>query len=837
MKNLYATLTVVLVLLCPALYAQHVPSGMQYQAVARDLKGNILADQEITLKINLTSNTAKATTVQYSETHKATTNKLGLFTLVIGAGQVQQGTFRDIPWSTEDIWMQIAIQDPGKSAFSTISNSKLLAVPYAFHAISADRLSSNSTAREAATQAGIPSQTWSLFGNIKSDPKKDKLGTSDFVDLVLVTNNLDRLRISANGDINIKNSLDVGKDLGVGNDLDVGNDLRVKNDVHLNTVSGATINNGNFTVANAKPTYLTGILTVDKAALLKTTLQVDGITNLNSDLYVNNMKPTLLSGLLSVDKNATFKEFVKITNANLGSTSISTGALVVAGGTGIGQNLFVGGTGNIAGTLGVTGATALKSTLSVTDATILSNTLNVTGITALNSNLNVTGPTSLDNNLQVLGQTRLLKQVTISANVPGGDENFGAYPLRVEGSNQGIAISINGERSASNNYVTFWDSKGVQGRIEGQNSTDLLKDPEYILFTALGASELAIAIGSQVAAAASANACAGVGVVACPPIVSLNVLAALEIAEQVIRFSAEQAFFHDNLGVSYQSGGADYAEWLPKNIPSESINYGEIVGVVGGKISKNTQGAKKFMVVSRNPIVLGNVKDGMNKAESEMVAFMGQVPVRVAGAAAIGDYILTSGRNDGMGIAKSPSSMTIDDFENVVGIAWSASTNPVMNFINTAIGINTNDLVQVVKKQDMVNSKQQQEIDQLKSEIAEMKQLVVDIAKGKDIKIPDLTTRPQITDNTKPTTVIPPVQAPVTYRTEPVISLATNQINEQYLRAAFTLLEGIYKKNGIDIKNVPALRELFENPASQTEVFKKLNVKISEISPMVQRLN
>ncbi len=46
---------------------------------------------------------------------------------------------------------------------------------------------------------------------------------------------------------------------------------------------------------------------------------------------------------------------------------------------------------------------------------------------------------------------------------------------------------------------------------------------------------------------------------------------------------------------------------------------------------------------------------------------MGQVPTWVKGEVLIGDFILASGNNDGIGIAKSPEALTIEDIPNIVG--------------------------------------------------------------------------------------------------------------------------------------------------------------------------
>ena len=93
------------------------------------------------------------------------------------------------------------VMDEETEVFSTVSNSKLLAVPYAFHAGTAGEVSNNPALAKAGPKGGVPSQNWSLFGNSKSNPEKDKLGTTDSTDVAFVTNNKDRLRITADGQI------------------------------------------------------------------------------------------------------------------------------------------------------------------------------------------------------------------------------------------------------------------------------------------------------------------------------------------------------------------------------------------------------------------------------------------------------------------------------------------------------------------------------------------------------------------------------------------------------------------------------------------------------------
>lgn len=479
---------------------------------------------------------------------------------------------------------------------------------------------------QAAAERGVPSQNWSLFGNSKSDPEKDKLGTTDLKDLVLVTDNQDRLRITAAGVVEIAGSLDIGEN------------LTVQNDVLLNAnLAGATINEGNFTVARGSSTQLTG-------------------------------------------------------------------------------------------------------TLEVTEATTLNSTLAANG------------------------------QVTINASVAGDDASYAAYPLRVEGSDQGVAIKVNGSRANANNFVTFFDDNGIQGRIEGQTTAELvLTDPEYIVENAILVAQELIATGNiAIAAGNVATALANVGLatanvlgaatsstigatttpppipVVTVPVASLIIAAAVEVgvaaaegvvaaaeavsagaelATQTAQLVAYNAFKLAQIGVTYQSSAGDYAEWLPKANVSDKFYPGDIVGVKGGLISSSTDGAEQVFVISSRPAVLANMPEEGTEAAYEKVAFMGQIPVKVIGIVERGDYIIPSGRNNGFGRAVKATDLRPEQYQQIVGIAWSSSDRDGFNHVNVAVGLNANDVTTLVMDQ-------MTEISQLKRQIDNTNRILAELVPG-----------------------------------------------------------------------------------------------------------
>jgi len=108
---------------------------------------------------------------------------------------------------------------------------------------------------------------------------------------------------------------------------------------------------------------------------------------------------------------------------------------------------------------------------------------------------------------------------------------------------------------------------------------------------------------------------------------------------------------YNSIGVEYISGHGDYAEWLERSNWYEPLGEGDIIGVKAGKISRDLQGAEQIMVVSKKPIVLGNMPSRDKEILGNNVAFMGQVPVKIMGPVKAGDYIVAKGAFSGMGVA------------------------------------------------------------------------------------------------------------------------------------------------------------------------------------------
>ena len=199
-----------------------------------------------------------------------------------------------------------------------------------------------------------------------------------------------------------------------------------------------------------------------------------------------------------------------------------------------------------------------------------------------------------------------------------------------------------------------------------------------------------------------------------------NAPVAVEMVTDPVGFAAKY-FFALRGGVTYESGSGDYAEWLERLDPDEELEAGEIVGVYGGKVSRNTEGADHAMVVSYKPIVLGNMPTEDRADLFDKIAFMGQTLVKVVGTVEKGDYILPSGKNDGYGIAVSPSDIRAEQLASVVGIAWGAGgTEGRLGLVNVAVGLRPVEVTRVIAEQQASLDAARDEIAQLKSELTTM---------------------------------------------------------------------------------------------------------------------
>ncbi len=241
------------------------PELINYQGIARNSSGAALSNQSVGLRLTIRQTTSTGVTV-YQETHNPTTNQFGLFNVQIGGGTPVSGTFSSIGWGSDLYFIEVEMDENGGTAYSAMGTNQLISVPYALYAKTSGSSTPGPTGPtgpqgSAGTQGptgpqgtagvtgaqgstgpqGIAGPTgaqgpagptgangsngatgptgpqgptgpagsasaWDLSGNSGTNPASNFLGTSDAQDLVVRTNNSERIRVTSNGRIGIGTS-------------------------------------------------------------------------------------------------------------------------------------------------------------------------------------------------------------------------------------------------------------------------------------------------------------------------------------------------------------------------------------------------------------------------------------------------------------------------------------------------------------------------------------------------------------------------------------------------------------------------------------------------------
>lgn len=162
-----------------------------------------------------------------------------------------------------------------------------------------------------------------------------------------------------------------------------------------------------------------------------------------------------------------------------------------------------------------------------------------------------------------------------------------------------------------------------------------------------------------------------------------------------------------NGSVVFQSGGADYGEWLELGDPLEwgysseeiarrvlingidppilGLLEGVLVRVRDAKIWK--EGSGRVMAITNRSCIVGNAeaikaKDG---PVGEVVSFIGQLPIFVKGLAKQGDYIIPGPL--GYGLAVSSDDITFEQYKSAIGTIWEDKDKEEIFRILCAVGV------------------------------------------------------------------------------------------------------------------------------------------------------
>ncbi|MFO7864256.1 MAG: Vir protein, partial [Salinivirgaceae bacterium] len=118
MKKLTTILLILAIAISTAM--AQAPQQFKYQAVLRDSDGAIMANESVTVAIDILQGSTSGSSV-FSESHEVTTTAQGIINLNIGS----QADLSAVDWSVDDYFIQITVNG------TVMGTSQLLSVPYA----------------------------------------------------------------------------------------------------------------------------------------------------------------------------------------------------------------------------------------------------------------------------------------------------------------------------------------------------------------------------------------------------------------------------------------------------------------------------------------------------------------------------------------------------------------------------------------------------------------------------------------------------------------------------------------------------------------------------------
>jgi len=180
MKYTKSFLTLLLLGIVAMIHAQ-APQGITFQAVAKDLTGNVAKSRTVYIQDQVLQTTATGTAV-WQETFVTTTNADGVFTIVVGNGTKTGGTavsFSNILWSSGPYFYNLkvavapSIPNPSWVAsnnYQDMGTTQFWSVPYAFYAGKSGSSTFMAGGTDPSTVIGdngdfyLNTNTYSLFG-------------------------------------------------------------------------------------------------------------------------------------------------------------------------------------------------------------------------------------------------------------------------------------------------------------------------------------------------------------------------------------------------------------------------------------------------------------------------------------------------------------------------------------------------------------------------------------------------------------------------------------------------------------------------------------------------
>jgi hypothetical protein len=114
------------------------PFQFNFQAVARDLAGNPLLNQDVDFRLSLLQGSSMGAAV-FVEDHNVQTNNFGLANLLVGTGTAITGTLDAVDWANGPYFLNIELDINDGQGLQFMGVSPMASVPFALHALTSEQ--------------------------------------------------------------------------------------------------------------------------------------------------------------------------------------------------------------------------------------------------------------------------------------------------------------------------------------------------------------------------------------------------------------------------------------------------------------------------------------------------------------------------------------------------------------------------------------------------------------------------------------------------------------------------------------------------------------------------
>jgi hypothetical protein len=122
---------------CSLIIAQ-TPFQFNFQAVARDLSGNPMVNENVDFRLSIVQGSEFGPTI-FVEDQSAQTNNFGLANLLVGTGIPVTGTLDGIDWAAGPYFLQIELDINDGQGLLLMGVSSMTSVPYALHSFTTEQ--------------------------------------------------------------------------------------------------------------------------------------------------------------------------------------------------------------------------------------------------------------------------------------------------------------------------------------------------------------------------------------------------------------------------------------------------------------------------------------------------------------------------------------------------------------------------------------------------------------------------------------------------------------------------------------------------------------------------